>query len=126
MVKDEAEGAVINEMCFLRAKMYTYSKRPVSKTQIEMASKITKPVMKAKGVARSAMKQVSVDQYRRCLFPESTDDMQRRVTFYRIESQAHVLRTTPQTKKSISHFDDKRYYLNAIESRAHGHWRNKL
>jgi len=126
LFKDEAEGAVITEMAFLRAKMYTYSKTPVSPSQKEpnVAGFITKPIMKAKGVKKSAMKQVTVEQYRRCLFPESIDDKLKRVSFYRIASQNHVLRTVPQTKKSISHFDDKRFYLNGIQSRAHGHWRN--
>ena len=48
--KDEAEGDYITEMCFLRAKMYVYMKQSSNK-----------PVMKAKGVKKSAMKQLTKD-----------------------------------------------------------------
>ena len=56
MFKDEAEGNYITEMCFLRAKMYTFSKEGVDK-----------PIMKAKGVKKSAMKQLMKVMYKDCL-----------------------------------------------------------
>ena len=77
--------------------------------------------MKAKAVKRSAMKQLTVDMYRDCLLSDDINNLSRSSTFYRIESKDHVISTICQTKKSLSHYDDKRYYIDAIHSYAHGH-----
>jgi len=113
--KDESEGEQLTQMCFLKAKMYSLSKQGASK-----------PIIKAKGIKKSAMKELTKQMYINCLLSDKKEDLLRTSTFQRISSNNHKLTTKQQTKKSISHLDDKRHYTDALHSRAHGHWRNKL
>ena len=107
--KDEAEGQYISEMIFLRAKMYSYMKDGEKKA-----------LMKAKGVKKSAMKQISHERYKACLF-NTNDDRLQSCEFYRLASKDHNMNLLPQKKTSLSHYDDKRYYLDMIQSIPHGH-----
>ena len=72
------------------------------------------------------MKQLTKDIYKLCLLSDNIEDKLKTTSFYRTASKEHKLQTIQQTKKSISHYDDKRYYLDAIHSRSHGHWRNTV
>jgi hypothetical protein len=110
--KDEAEGKQIRECCFIRSKMYSYKKDNEDEVQ------------RLKGITKVAMKDINHKRYKDCLLSKEKEDRLQEATYYRIESKNHQLRTSQQTKTSLSHFDDKRYYLNAIESRAHGHFKN--
>ena len=91
-----------------------------------MKQSSNKPVMKAKGVNKSAMKQLTKDIYKLCLLSDNIEDKLKTTSFNRIASKEHKLMIIHQTKKSISHHDDKRYHLDAIHSISHGHWRNQV
>ena len=107
--KDEAEGQYISELVFLRAKMYSYMKDGESKA-----------LMKAKGVKKSAMKQINQERYKACLF--NTDDYRlQSCDFFKLSSKDHLMNLASQKKTSLSNYDDKRYYLDAIRSIPHGH-----
>ena len=120
--KDEAKGLSIEEACFLRAKMYTFTTQGA------------KPVTKAKGVQGSAMKKVCHQMYKDCLHPSANFDvdaetkqdtdlkkLKQSCKFYRLGSKKHQIELKSQTKTSLSHYDDKRYYLDAIHSLPHGY-----
>ena len=113
--KDEAGGKIINECCFIRAKMYSYIKEGEAETE---------KTKRAKGVKKSSIKYITHQKYKNCLLSENKEDRLLDTDFYRIASKQHQLMTIHQKKTSLSHYDDKRYYLNNIESRAHGHYLN--
>ena len=110
--KDENAGGIINEMCFIKAKMYSFTKEGD-----------TKATFKAKGVKKSAMKELTHDRYRKCLLSAERQDRVMDTTFYRISCKNHELATIKQTKRALSHYDDKRHYMNALQSLAHGHYK---
>ena len=116
--KDEAEGKYITEMCFLRAKMYSVLiQGEIDKKTNE--KKIDEKKMKAKGVKSSVMKnKISHDLYKDCLFAaiDDRDTLKQQCEFYKLGSKRHTMLLEPQTKVSLSHFDDKRYYLDVIKS----------
>ena len=112
-------------MCFIRSKMYSYIKLEDADTTSNRKSNYGRyNGVAAKGVKKSAIKYLTHDKYKRCLLSENKDDRLIQSSFYRIESKDHQLQTIHQTKNSLSHYDDKRYYLDAIHSRAHGHYMN--
>ena len=111
--KDESAGKIIEELCFLRAKMYSY-----------IIEGETKGIAKAKGISKAAAKMLTHEKYKNCLLKEDNESRLQESTFYRIASKDHQLRTIKQTKRSLSHYDDKRYYIDGIHSRAHGHYLN--
>jgi len=110
--KDEAEGKQIKECCFIRSKMYSYEKENGNEVQ------------RLKGIPKVAMKDIRHKRYKECLLSEENDDRLQEATYHSIESKSHQLRTAKHVKTSLSHYDDKRYYLDAIQSRAHGHFKN--
>ena len=107
--KDECGGQVIKSFCSLRPKMYSYI---VEQEQDTDATK-----NKLKGVKRHVVSNILHDEYVHCL--ESGKESSH--SFNAIRSYKHTLYTIRQTKKSLSAMDDKRWYLNAYESLAHGH-----
>lgn len=63
-------------------------------------------VKKAKGVSKSVIsKELSFEQYQRCLFGDETERHQMRS----IRSELHILYLKAINKISLSPFDDKRY-----------------
>ena len=108
--KDEMDGKTIEEVVALKPKMYSVVVEDPSKS-----------IKKAKGVPKQTTKKIGHSEYKK-----STEQAyQRTEEFYSIQSRKHQLMTLKLTKNSISSFDDKRYYLNLIDSRAIGHKDNK-
>ncbi|MFN4152174.1 MAG: hypothetical protein ACK4IX_14630, partial [Candidatus Sericytochromatia bacterium] len=108
--KCETNGKIINEFVGVRAKMYSVD---VFDDKVKM---------RAKGVKKSAMKDMKHQNYYNCLFDK--DQHVQNCEFMTFKSKNHKLSTDVVKKISLSCYDDKRYYLNMIESRAHGHYLN--
>lgn len=111
-MKDEMNGKPIHQFVGLRPKLYSVLTD-------------TYQINKAKGVKKSCMKNIKHDNYTRCLFGGNKEDMVQHCSFSNIVSKKHQLATVDQTKISMSCIEDKRYYLDMINSRAHGHYLNK-
>ena len=84
-----------------------------------------KTLSKAKGVAKGAQKSIKHDDYLECLFFVNSSTGIQSVDNNRIKSDSHQLSSITQNKISLSCLDDKRFYIDRINSRAHGHWRNE-
>jgi hypothetical protein len=105
--KDEGGGQPISEFVALRAKSYC-------------VEGVGFGVTKCKGVKKCVTKKLTFETYKRCLdtgVPASKEWMRT------LQSRKHVIETREFKKKTLSAFDDKRYYLNSINSLAHGHCR---
>ena len=74
--KDEANGKIITEFVGLRAKMYSF-------TTDDYESK------KAKGIKRSAVKELKFSDYYRSLLGGVASDIQQKTTFNTIRSYKH-------------------------------------
>ena len=122
--KDESEGLLITEMIFLRAKMYAYMKVPNPDKGIPIPDNYKEMTMKAKGVSKGAMNDIRFEQYKACIFRLSMEDTRQHVTSHHMRSKKHIVRILQQRKVSLSHYDDKRFYLDSVTSRAHFHYRN--
>ena len=108
--KDEANGKIITEFIGLRAKMYTYTVQDVKDS-----------VKKAKGVKKSCVKaEITFQDYMDVLFGED-EKSKKMVTFNNIRSYNHELKSIQQTKIGLNSFDDKRYLVDKINTKAHGH-----
>ncbi|XP_053204035.1 uncharacterized protein LOC128388631 [Panonychus citri] len=106
-IKNEVAGDEIVEFLGIKPKLYTL--------------KTLSDVKKAKGVPRVALKKVTFDDYKNCLLNESTETG----TASRIQSIDHNIKIINQTKLMITPFEDKRYYLDKINSLPYGHYRIK-
>ena len=124
LFKDESAGKIIKELCFIRAKMYSYIKDGESDDKIRVMKYGRYEGVAAKGIQKSAVKLLTHEKYRNCILSKVLADRLVDSTFYRIASKEHQLMTIQQTKRGLSHYDDKRYYLDANRSHAHGHYRN--
>ena len=112
--KDEAGSKIITGFVGLRSKMYAYQ-------TYDPANKSTKEDKKCKGIKKSVVKQeLKFNNYREILLNESK--MMSTMTCLR--SYNHEIHTITQTKTSLSAYDNKRFLINSVESRSHGHWRN--
>jgi hypothetical protein len=108
--KDEANGKIITEFVGLRAKMYSF-------TTDDYESK------KAKGIKRSAVKELQFSDYYRSLLGGVAHDIQQKVNFNTIRSYKHELYSISQTKIGLCSFDDKRYLIDNVSTYAHGHFK---
>ena len=76
----------------------------------------------AKGIVKSVIKnELSFELFKNCLF-ESVDIIQ---SMNVNRSQNHVLHTDLLVKKGLSSYDDKRYWINGIDSLSFGHYKIK-
>ena len=76
-------------------------------------------VKKCKGVKKCVAKDLTFDTYKSCLFTGNpAPDAQMSV----ILSKLHELKNYTFIKKTLSAFDDKRYYTDNVNSYAHGHY----
>lgn len=99
-MKDELSGNVMNKFISLRSKMYSYKKYDGE-------------FKRCKGIKRCVVKnELKFDDYYKCLVENKNTEH----TFQRFKSINHDLYTISSTKKGLSAFDTKRYYLNNIES----------
>jgi hypothetical protein len=105
MLKDEMKGSIISEFVGIKSKMYSLS--------YENKNKIT-----GKGIQRAVLEKFfSHDDYKNCVLENDVFFAQNR----RIESKDHQLQTVEQTKLVLTPFDDKRFYINNVDSLAYGH-----
>ena len=105
-LKDEMGGRIINECIFLQAKSY-------SLLLDSFEEKIT-----SKGVPKCLHKNLKHDFYRKLL---KCEEEYYRECFTRIQSKNFVIRNQNISKITLSCFDDKRFYVNNIQSHAYGH-----
>ena len=99
----------MSEWVALKAKMYAF--------KVGDKEKVT-----GKGVPKHTLKKYTkLDVYRRVL--ESSERTV--VNFTTLRSQNHQMYTVNLTKVGLSSYDNKRYYLDAVNSLAYGHVRCK-
>ena len=106
LMKDELGGEIMSEFVALRSKMYSY----------KIGSKDSK---KCKGIKKCVVKKdIKFEDYKRCLM---TGEMEYRsqLTF---KSRLHRITTMETNKLPLSREDDKRTYINNINSLARGHY----
>jgi hypothetical protein len=112
--KDEADGKIITKFCGLKPKMYAI--------QIEDSGKV-KDKMTAKGCPKSFIKNnTHFSDYYHTLMAEELSD----VEFNCIRSKNHELYTLGINKQGLSPSENKRYYLDDINSLAYSHQRLAL
>ena len=98
--KDELNGSVMSKFISLRSKMYAFK-------VAEKEKKI------CKGISRVAVeKELNFEDYYNCLFYNKSKDILNR----RFVSIDHQIYTQNVIKKGLSTSDDKRYYINNVES----------
>ena len=72
-----------------------------------------KSTNKLKGITKSQAKNIKFEEYYNCLFGK---EYQKTCDNYLIRSNNHNMYLQKVEKKSLSAFDEKRKYVNAIES----------
>ena len=108
--KDEAKGVQITEFVGLKSKLYSY-------TTEKGESK------KAKGVSKSVVKNtIKFSDYKKCI---EDDSHTLSVKINSIRSYKHKIYSILQNKVALSSYDDKRYYLNSIDSLSYGHYKTR-
>ena len=108
LFKDVHAGDVITELVALRSKMYAVR---MLKDQDDL---------KAKGLKRHLVKDLTVDRYHQCLMQCETTHH----TYKQIRRFKHHLVTQKSSKVGLSPYEDKRYVLPCgIHTLAYGHYR---
>jgi hypothetical protein len=96
---DELSGNVMNHFVSLRSKMYSYHK-------------FDGEFKRCKGIKRCVVKnEIKFDDYYGCLFGNEKTQH----TFQTFKSINHELYTISSTKKGLSAFDTKRYYIDHFQ-----------
>ena len=106
LLKDETAGKAIRQFVGLKPKMYSILLSNYS-------------IRKGKGVGRRTLqKYITHDQYLKCLTEEKVqcDTMKSFRTF------KHEINSATINKLSLNPLDDKRFYLNSIDSIPYGHY----
>ena len=107
--KDEADGKVITKFCALKPKMYAMT---IEETE-GVKEKLT-----AKGCPKKSVKEhMEFKSYVDTLTAETTTQ----ISFNCIRSKNHEIYTLGINKRGLSPFENKRYYLDNINSLAYGH-----
>ena len=109
--KDEVKGAYIKELIALKPKMYSLLIDKEGKEEHKS---------RAKGVPKQTKDKIKHEQYKDTLLNNSIT----KAKFNTIKSDKHIIKTIELEKITLTSLDDKRYYINANESRAHGHYLN--
>ena len=108
--KDIHAGDIITEVVALRSKMYA----------VRMQN--DRENLKAKGLKRHLVKDLTVDSYRRCLMECETTHHR----FKQIRRFKHHIVTQVSGKVGLSPYEDKRYVLPCgVHTLAYGHFRIK-
>ncbi|CAH2013945.1 unnamed protein product [Acanthoscelides obtectus] len=102
LMKDENQGRIMTHFIGLRSKMYALRTLPESGNNNN--NKNSHVIKKAKGIQKSALKEITFDDYHKCLFQNT----QVAVTQQSIISKHHNVFTISQQKIALSPFDDKR------------------
>ncbi|XP_053207020.1 uncharacterized protein LOC128391197 [Panonychus citri] len=105
-VKNEVAGDEILEFIGIKPKLYA----------LKTLSDVKK---RAKGVPRVSLSKITFDDFKNCLMNESTENG----TASRIQSTNHNIQVVSQTKLMITPFEDKRYYLDKINSVPYAHYK---
>jgi len=105
--KCETEGKVIEEFIGLRPKMYSL--------KLETSEKLT-----CKGVKKHKIKnELKHQHYKECLF----DGVNKNISYHSIQSKNHQLGTYKFNKIALTSADDKRYWIDNINSLTYGHYK---
>ena len=107
-LKDEMKGTEIKGVVALKSKCYSI------KTS-------AKSISKCKGIPRVATSKLQFKHYKKSLFKRKTIHSR----FSKISSKDHKVSTTTFLRKSLSCYDDKRFYLCNIHSLPYGHYKLK-
>ena len=106
LMKDELGGDIMRECVALRPKAYAY--------KVE-----SKESRKCKGVKKCIVKKdIKFEDYKRCLM---TGEMKHRSQLM-LRSRLHKIVTIKTNKLALSREDDKRIYVDNIDSLARGHY----
>ena len=105
---------MISEFVSVKAKMYSY---------LAIDGEKQSHTSKGKGVPKPALKKVHHQKYLDCIY--GVEGLQK-ASFNRISSTGHEIKTVTQSKISLCATDEKRFYLDPINSRAIGHYRNEM
>lgn len=101
--KDELNGNLMSERISLRSKMYAH--------KIYNSKKEDK---RAKGIKKCNVKNdLSFKKYYDCLFKNENTNHE----YKNFKTENHEIFTITTTKKGLSAFDSKRYYLDAVRSK---------
>ena len=105
-LKDEMKGNEIRGVVALKSKCYSI------KTN-------AKSISKCKGIPKIATNKLQFKHYKKALFDKKIMNS----TFSKISSKDHKVTTTTFSRKSLSGYDDKRFYLCNVHSIPYGHYR---
>ena len=98
----------IDEFVGLRSKAYSFK----CKDNTESKNKI-------KGISKSHSKHIKFEDYKKCLDGE---EYQKECNHYLLRSINHEMYLQELKKSTLSIFDDKRCYINEIESKPWNCW----
>ncbi|KAL4092514.1 hypothetical protein QTP88_027013 [Uroleucon formosanum] len=110
LFSDETKGAIMTDLCALRAKSYSFILAGKEK-------------IKAKGIKKHVLdNHMTFNDHKKCLFGMENMDVNRENVS--IRSFKHKLMTIKTNKITLNNFDDKRVVLeDKIHTLAHGHYR---
>ena len=100
---------MVEEMVFLRPKMYSLKFKESSSSAIK----------RAKGIGRPQVAALAHADYRAAFDNAQVTS----TTMTTLRSVNHTVRTVTIVKRALSAWDDKRYWLSANESLPYGHYR---
>ena len=107
LMKDELGGGIMKEFIALRAKMYCYRDE---ETELKKCKGIKKSIIKRK---------IRFRDYKRCLF-EGVNIYKSQLLF---RSDKHEIKTLEVNKLALNSQDDKRIWIDLIDSYAIGHYK---
>ena len=109
--KDEVDGKIITHFIGLKPKSYSFK-----------VYKQEKEEKKSKGIVKHKVKkELNFIKYLETLNNNECDT----VSFNSIRSKQHQIYSIKQTKQALSSYDNKRYYLDSVNSLPYGHFRIK-
>ena len=110
--KDECNGKIITDFIALRPKCYSFKILGEDKEY-----------KKCKGVAKHIVKRnMTFEEYDKVL---QTNEVIHK-SFNSIRSKKHKIYSIATTKVGLSSYENKKYWINAYDSLAYGHWRIDL
>ena len=104
--KDESCGHLVTEYVLLKPKMYS------------ILTKTWKPIQKAKGIARSALRSITHEDYQNAWQTQLESSCKYNI----LKSTLHEISTTGITKRALSLWEDKRAWTDCNDSLPYGHY----
>ena len=108
--KDEMNGDIITSFIGLKPKSYVFKIHNQNKEE-----------KKSKGIVKHKVK--NEFNYKRYEDTLNNECINNSVTFNSIRSKNHQIYSIKQTKQALSSYDNKRYYINNIESLPYGFYK---